>query len=144
MSKNIYGYIYCGCYNDNHNIKTYKIGITFNPPGRRQYSICKQTGKEFKIIKYVRVKDINKQDLLFVESWLRRELSQHIEYDVTSNDHFHYNNIGIVTTSYITNTCIESIKKALHFIGYKEYKISDKVHNSMSMELLNDFLDGIE
>ena len=128
MSKNICGYVYCGYYIDNHNIGTYRIGITYNAPTKRQYSISKQNGKEFKMLKYIRVDNINKQDLLFVESWLRRELSQHIQYDSTSNDHFHYNKDNIVIED-ITNICIESAKKALHFIGYKDYQICNKIHN---------------
>lgn len=136
MSKNICGYVYCGCYNDNHNIGTYKIGITYNSPTKRQYSISKQNGKEFKMLKYIRVDNINKQDLLFVESWLRRELSQHIQYDPTSNDHFHYNKDNIIIED-ITNICIESAKKALHFIGYKDYQIKNKIHSTqMNIEEL--------
>lgn len=121
------GYIYCGCYIDNHNIKTYKIGYTTKTPSRRQYDISMQNQATFNMIKYVTVNNTTKQDLMFIESWLRRELSKYIEYNYTSNDHFNYIEEEH-NTEYITNICINSIVKCLHFIGHKDYVIKDKVN----------------
>ena len=85
-----YGYIYNGNYTNQRKIGITKIGMTQCAPAARRGSIERQTGHKFRMRKYIRIENITKEDLLFVESWVRRSMAQveGLTYDRESNDHF--------------------------------------------------------
>lgn len=110
------GYIYIGYYDDSNILK---IGMTQNAPSARKANIERTAGYCFTVRKYVYMNDINKSDLLFVESWVRRNLSnmQGIQYLEQSNDHFQ------LTTKkrdydYFVDKAIKSVFDCLEFMQY--------------------------
>lgn len=85
-----YGYIYNGSYVNQKKYGITKIGMTQNSPSTRRSAIEHQSGHKFRMRKYIRIENITKEDLLFVESWVRRSMSKvkELSYNAESNDHF--------------------------------------------------------
>lgn len=87
---NKYGYIYNGNYTNQRKYGITKIGMTQNSPAARRSCIEHQAGHKFRMRKYIRIENITKEDLLFVESWVRRSMArvEGLHYEADSNDHF--------------------------------------------------------
>lgn len=85
-----YGYIYNGNYTNQRKNGIIKIGMTQCTPSARKGCIEHQSGHKFKMRKYIRIEGITKEDLLFVESWVRRSMARvdELHYETDSNDHF--------------------------------------------------------
>ena len=85
-----YGYIYNGNYTNQRKNGITKIGMTQCAPSARRGSIEHQSGHKFRMRKYIRIEGITKEDLLFVESWVRRSMARvdGLHYEAESNDHF--------------------------------------------------------
>ena len=87
---NKYGYIYSGNYTNQVKYGITKIGMTQIAPSARRSNIESKSGHKFRMRRYIRIENITKEDLLFVESWVRREMARidGLTYEENSNDHF--------------------------------------------------------
>lgn len=114
------GFIYCGTYPESNVIK---IGMTYDSPSNRRCNIERKSGKTYRMRKYIKINDIPKQDLLFVESWVRRAMAneQGVTYDERSNDHFSYIEHPFEKEKQVENYSNVAIKHAIDclvFLGY--------------------------
>ena len=85
------GYIYCGYYDSKRIHGYFKIGTTSQTVGRRASQIRHTSGNSsFTISRYIKIENIDKSDLLFIEGYVRNQLKKvdGITYDNSSNDHF--------------------------------------------------------
>ncbi len=122
---NSYGYIYNGNYVNQRKYGITKIGMTMVAPSARRACIERQSGHKFRMSKYIRIADITKEDLLFVESWVRRAMAQvdGLTYDPQSNDHFTFAiQKGAKHDQFATfaDLTIQFAIEALHFMGYSD------------------------
>lgn len=87
-----YGYIYSGNYVNQKKYGITKIGMTQDSPSARRSNIERTSGHAFRMRRYIRIEGITKEDLLFVESWVRREMARvdGLTYEADSNDHFSF------------------------------------------------------
>ena len=87
-----YGYIYSGNYVNQKKYGITKIGMTQDSPSARRSNIERTSGHAFRMRRYIRIEGITKEDLLFVESWVRREMARvdGLTYQADSNDHFSF------------------------------------------------------
>jgi hypothetical protein len=118
-----YGYIYNGNYVNQRKNGITKIGMTQCTPSARRSTIEHQSGHKFRMRKYIRIEGITKEDLLFVESWVRRSMAkvENLHYDENSNDHFTFEIIS--STKYhqfehFADLTIQFAIEALMFMGY--------------------------
>lgn len=124
MNKN-YGYIYNGNYTNQRKYGITKIGMTQVAPSARRGCIEKQSGHKFRMRKYIRIENISKQDLLFVESWVRRSMSmvEGLTYDAQSNDHFTFDieqGKKFDQFDHFADLTMKFAIEALHFMGYAD------------------------
>ena len=124
MNKN-YGYIYNGNYVNQRKYGVTKIGMTMNSPASRRASIEASSGHKFRMAKYIRIENITKEDLLFVESWVRRSMAQvdGLTYDAQSNDHFTFSiEKGQKYDQFdaLADFAMSYAVDALRFMGYAE------------------------
>lgn len=118
-----YGYIYNGNYVNQRKYGVTKIGMTQNSPAARRSSIEHQSGHKFRMTQYIRIENITKEDLLFVESWVRRSMAQvsGLTYNADSNDHFEFEIIqGQKEQQFaeFANLTMQFAIEALTFMGY--------------------------
>jgi len=130
MNKN-YGYIYNGNYVNQRKNGVTKIGMTMNSPSSRRASIEASSGHKFRMAKYIRIEGITKEDLLFVESWVRRSMAQvdGLTYDAQSNDHFTFTIIHGEKYDQFANFADLTMQfaiEALHFMGYTDNRMKIK------------------
>lgn len=130
MNKN-YGYIYNGNYVNQRKYGVTKIGMTMNSPASRRASIEASSGHKFRMAKYIRIENITKEDLLFVESWVRRSMAQvdGLTYDAQSNDHFTFTIINGEKYDQFANFADLTMQfaiEALHFMGYTDNRMKIK------------------
>lgn len=122
---NNYGYIYNGNYVNQRKYGITKIGMTMASPSARRANIEATSGHKFRMTKYIRIANITKEDLLFVESWVRRSMAQveGLTYDAQSNDHFKFAIIpGSKVDQFATfaDLTMQFAIEALHFMGYTD------------------------
>lgn len=132
MATNSYGYIYNGNYVNQRKFGITKIGMTQVAPSARRASIEHQSGHKFRMAKYIRITDITKEDLLFVESWVRRSMAQvdGLTYDPQSNDHFTFTiQQGAKVDQFTTfaDLTMQFAIEALHFMGYTDDRMKIKI-----------------
>lgn len=87
------GYIYCGYYNSKRINGYFKVGMTTQTIGKRASQIRQTSGNSsFTIANYIKITNVDKSDLLFIESYVRNKLKKvdGISYDSSSNDHFFF------------------------------------------------------
>lgn len=87
------GYIYCGYYNSKRVHGYFKVGMTTQSIGKRASQIRQTSGNSsFTISDYIKINNVDKSDLLFIESYVRNKLKKvdGISYDSSSNDHFFF------------------------------------------------------
>ncbi len=118
-----YGYIYNGNYTNQRKNGITKIGMTQCTPSARRGSIERQSGHKFRMRKYIRIENITKEDLLFVESWVRRSMAQveGLTYEKESNDHFTFvieQNKKYNQFDEFADLTIKFAIEALVFMGY--------------------------
>lgn len=118
-----YGYIYNGNYINQKKNGITKIGMTQCTPSARRSCIEHQSGYKFRMRKYIRIEGITKEDLLFVESWVRRSMARvdDLHYEANSNDHFTFEIIQGEKYDQFDQFADLTIKfaiEALVFIGY--------------------------
>ena len=118
-----YGYIYNGNYINQKKNGITKIGMTQCTPSARRSCIEHQSGYKFRMRKYIRIEGIAKEDLLFVESWVRRSMARvdDLHYEANSNDHFTFEIIQGEKYDQFDQFADLTIKfaiEALVFIGY--------------------------
>ena len=83
------GKIYCGCCSYKRVNGYFKIGMTMQGVGTRASQIRK-TDVGFEILDFVKFPNINKEKLMFIESYVRLVMSkaEGLYYDSESLDHF--------------------------------------------------------
>lgn len=118
-----YGYIYNGNYVNQRKYGITKIGMTQCSPASRRSCIEHQSGHKFRMRKYIRIENISKEDLLFVESWVRRSMSkvENLHYEADSNDHFTFEiiqNKKLDQFEQFADLTIKFAIEALEFMGY--------------------------
>lgn len=127
-----YGYIYNGNYVNQRKNGITKIGMTMASPSARRANIEATSGHKFRMAKYIRIEGITKEDLLFVESWVRRSMAQvdGLTYDPQSNDHFTFTIVrGEKTAQFskFADLTMQFAIEALHFMGYTDDRMKIKV-----------------
>lgn len=120
-----YGYIYSGNYVNQRKNGITKIGMTMVAPSARRASIERQSGHKFRMRKYIRIANITKEDLLFIESWVRRAMAntEGVTYDAQSNDHFTFSiEKGQKYDQFdaLADFAMSYAVDALRFMGYAE------------------------
>ena len=127
-----YGYIYNGNYVNQRKNGITKIGMTMNSPAARRAVIQNQSGHKFRMAKYIRIVDITKEDLLFVESWVRRSMArvEGLTYDAQSNDHFTFTiEKGCKHDQFeaYADLTMQFAIEALHFMSYTDDRMKIKI-----------------
>jgi len=131
MANNNYGYIYSGNYTNQRKYGITKIGMTQNSPSSRRSCIEHQSGHKFRMRKYIRIANITKEDLLFVESWVRRAMANvdGLTYDPQSNDHFTFTieqGKKFDQFDQFADLAMQFAQDALRFMGYAESSMKIK------------------
>lgn len=86
------GKIYIGIYDKKRKNGLLKIGQTFQGVGTRASQISQSNGSHFTVLKCAEFKNISKEELTFVESCVRMEMSKvkGLSFVNKKNDHFEY------------------------------------------------------
>jgi hypothetical protein len=127
-----YGYIYNGNYVNQRKNGITKIGMTMASPSGRRANIEATSGHKFRLSKYIRIANITKEDLLFVESWVRRSMAQvdGLTYDAQSNDHFTFSiEVGRKAEQFarFADLTMQFAVEAMHFMGYPDEVMKIKI-----------------